>query len=144
MVACLIPLRAVVNPYLFSQVYAVVRLFADEDAPLTVMHMALIRDCLMGADQERLKNACSCPCWTVASDEFSAGHCFTSYGESCPAPTWKVQTSHSSSQIGVNWPSSSGYSPPVASRTPSPAGLPGRVTFDLSHYHPQSLPAPTS
>jgi hypothetical protein len=48
---CLIPLRAVVNPYLFSQEYVAVRLFDDEDAPLTVMHMALIRDCLMGADR---------------------------------------------------------------------------------------------
>ena len=33
LVECLIPLREVVNPYLFSQEYVVVRLFDDEDAP---------------------------------------------------------------------------------------------------------------
>ena len=62
LVECLIPLRAVVNPYLVSQEYVVVRLFDAEDAPLTVMHVAMIRDCLMGADRESLKNACSRPC----------------------------------------------------------------------------------
>jgi hypothetical protein len=47
LVECLIAFQAVVNPYLFSQEYVVVRLFADEDTPLTKMHMALIRDCLL-------------------------------------------------------------------------------------------------
>ncbi len=83
---CQIPLRLVVNPYLFSQEYVVtvVRLFADEDAPQTVMHMALIRDCLMGANLERLKNTCRLPCWTVASNEFYAGHCLTSLVKAVP------------------------------------------------------------
>jgi hypothetical protein len=54
----LVPRRTVVNrsnPYLYSQEYAVVCLLADEyaSASLAVMHTALIRDCLRGADRER-------------------------------------------------------------------------------------------
>jgi hypothetical protein len=45
-VECLVPLRAVVHPYLFSQEYVVVCRFGDDRALLAVMHIALIRDCL--------------------------------------------------------------------------------------------------
>jgi hypothetical protein len=58
------------SPVPVSQEYAGVCRFANEDAPLAVMHIALIRDILMGAARERLQTACSGPCWTVASDEF--------------------------------------------------------------------------
>jgi hypothetical protein len=51
-----------------SDIDAVVCLFGDDSAPLAVMHIALIRDCLRGADHERLRIACSRPNWTVASD----------------------------------------------------------------------------
>ncbi len=101
LVECFVPLGEVVHPYRFrrrfSQEYAVVCLLADEDsdAPLTMMHMALIRGCLMGADWERLRVACSRPCWTVASDEIYAGHCFTSSGKSSPTPIWRLDTNHS-------------------------------------------------
>jgi hypothetical protein len=92
-------LRLVVNPYLFPQEYAVVRLITDDDATLTVMHMALIQDCLTGADRESLKSACSRPGWTVASDEFYVCHCFTCSGESWVALAWKLQAGNSGSQI---------------------------------------------
>jgi hypothetical protein len=121
--------------------------------PLTAMHMAMIRDCLMGSDLERLKNACSRPCWTVASDEFYAGHCFTSSGDSCPTPTWKLQTSHSSSQMEL-----AGLVQFITHRhlgsVPHPAvilhpwqaepPLQGRVNIDVSHHHPQFSPKPPS
>jgi hypothetical protein len=60
-VDCLVPLRAVVHPYLFSQEYAVVCRFGDDSAPLAVMHIALIRDCLRGANREGLHAARSRP-----------------------------------------------------------------------------------
>jgi hypothetical protein len=63
------------------------------------MHATLIRDCLWGADRERLRTACSRPCWTVASDEFYAGHCFTSSGEGNSAQNWRLHTTHSSNQL---------------------------------------------
>ncbi len=85
-VECLVPVRAVVHPYLFSQEYVVVCLFGDDNAPLVVMHIALIRDCLRGANpsRERLHAACGRPSGTVASDELNADHCFTSFGENSP------------------------------------------------------------
>jgi hypothetical protein len=97
-VECLVPLRAVMHPYIFSQEYALVCLFGDDSAPLAVMHIALIRDCLRGADHERLRITCSRPSWTVAGDEFYAGHCFTNSGESSPTPIWRLHTNHSTTQ----------------------------------------------
>ena len=71
MVECLTSLRTVVSPYPFKQEYMVARLFAVDGAtPLTVLQMALVRDCLIGADRERLRDACARPCWTVAQDEY--------------------------------------------------------------------------
>ncbi len=99
-VECLVPLRTVVHPYVFSQEYAVVCLVGDGSAPLAVMHIAQIRDCLRGADHEMLHTVCSRPSWTVASDEFYAGHCFTSFGENIPTPTWSLRTCHSTTQRG--------------------------------------------
>ncbi len=98
-VECLLPLRAVVHPHLFSQEYVVVCRFGDDSAPLAVMHTALIRDCLRGANRQRLHAACGRPSWTVASDEFYAGHCFTSFGENSPTPTWSLRTCHSTTQL---------------------------------------------
>jgi hypothetical protein len=50
LVQCLLPPRKV-STHRFQLEYIIVRLFADEDAPLTVMKMALVRDCLRGADR---------------------------------------------------------------------------------------------
>ncbi len=87
------------HPYLFSEEYVVVTGFCDDSALLAVMHIALIRDCLRGANRERLHAACGRPNWTVASDEFYAGHCFTSVGENSPTPTWSLRTNHSMTQL---------------------------------------------
>jgi hypothetical protein len=115
------------------------------------MHMAMIQDCLMGADRERLKNACSRPCWTVARNELYAGHCFTCSGESCPTPTCKLQTSHSSSQMElaglvqyITHRHQGSVLRPAVILHPWQAEppLPGSVTIDVSHHYPQSLPAP--
>ena len=105
MLECLTPLRQVVSPYPFKQEYVVVRLFAAvADAPLTVLQMALVRDCLLGADRERLKDACARPCWAVARDEYYAGHSYISAGQCGTAPSWKLQSGGSTGQM-YNFPS---------------------------------------
>ena len=53
MVECLTPLRRVVNPYPFKQEYVITRSLSDVSAPMTVMQMALVRDCLTGNGVER-------------------------------------------------------------------------------------------
>ena len=52
--------------------------------------MALVRDSLIGVDRESLKDACTRPHWTVAHDDYYAGHHFTSSGGSGAAPGWKL------------------------------------------------------
>ena len=151
LVECLMPLRTVVTPYPFKQEYIIARLIADEDAPVTVMQMALVRDCLTGNGSERLQDACSRPCWTVASDEFYAGHSFTSSSESCTAPGWKLQAGDPAGQLEL-----AGLVQYISKRrrcsVPRPAvvlhpwqtdpPLPSRVTIDVSHHYPKNLPAP--
>ncbi len=153
-VECLVPLRAVMDPYIFSQEYAVVCLFGDDSAPLAVMHIALIRDCLRGVDHERLRIACSRPSWTVASDEFYAGLCFTNSGESSSIPIWRLYTNHSTTQRELTGlvqyithrrrsgiPRQQPIPHPWQARQAEPH-LPISVTIDISHHLPRSLPAP--
>jgi hypothetical protein len=73
-VECLAPLRKVTS-YHTQLEYIIVRLYTDEEAPLTVMQMALVRDCLLGTDRERIDDACGSPSWTVNNDEYYADHC---------------------------------------------------------------------
>jgi hypothetical protein len=69
-VGCLVPLRQVVAPYELDQEYTVVLLTTGYEEPLTAMRMALVRDCLLGADQGRLRDASSQPHWVVADENF--------------------------------------------------------------------------
>ena len=152
MVECLMPLRTVVSPYPFKQEYMIARLFAvDDTTPLTILQMALVRDCLIGADRERLKDACARPSWTVAQDEFYAGHYFTGSRECGTAPSWKLQAANSTGQLELT-----GLVLCITQRrhgiVPRPTvilhpwqmepPLPSRITIDISHHLPRSLPAP--
>ncbi len=74
LVECLLPLLTVF-PYRSQLEYIIVRSFADDEAPLTVMQTALVRDCLKGANRERLDVACSRSCWRVTTNDYYAGHC---------------------------------------------------------------------
>ena len=149
LVECLTPLRTV-TPYRSQLEYIIVRPFADEDAPITVMQVALVRDCLMGADRERLADACGRPCWTVTEEEYYADHCFSALSGDGPL-TWKLQTGNSTDQTTltglVQYISQrrSGVglrliSPPQPWQADPP--LPSRIIIDVSHHHPKSLPAP--
>jgi hypothetical protein len=130
--------------------YIIVRSLTDEDAPLTVMQTALVRDCLRGADRERLDAACGRPCWSVKKDEYYAGqglHKLSGYR----ALSWKLQPGSSPAQNEMKGlvqyvthrSCGSGQrlvSTPQLWQTDPP--LPPRIVIDLSHHHPRSLPAP--
>ncbi len=53
--------------------------------------MSLVRDSLIDADRERLKDAYIRPRWIVARGECYAGYHFTASGESRAAPGSKMQ-----------------------------------------------------
>ena len=99
MVECLAPLRRIVNPYPFKQEYIIIRSLSDESAPMTVMQMALVRDCLTGDGREELRDACSRPCWTVTKSEYYAGHFVLDPGETTAAPNWRMQVGDKSGQM---------------------------------------------
>ena len=112
--------------------------------------MALVRDCPIGADRERLKDACIRPLWTVARDEYYAGHHFTASGESDAAPGWKLQAGAPTGQTEL-----AGLVQYIAHRhnraLPRPVvilhpwqadpPLPSKVVIDMSHHFPMGLPA---
>ncbi len=89
--------------------------------------------------------------WTVASDEFYAGYCFTSVGEHSPTPTWSLRMCHSTSQLELTGlvqyiMHRRRWGPPRVEPNPHPwqiePPLPVNVTIDISHHHPRSLSAP--
>ena len=98
LVECLTPLRKIVIPYPLSLDYIVARQVESENAPLSVMPMALVRDCLLGNGRESLEEACSRPCWTVTKDEFYGNHCLTSSARRSVAPTWKLRPDSTAGQ----------------------------------------------
>ena len=148
-VECLLPLRAVSSPRSHPE-YIIVRSLTDEDAPLTVMQTALVRDCLRGADRERLDAACGRPCWSVNKNEYYAGHGLHKLS-GCRALSWKLQPGSSPAQSEMRGlvqyvTHRSGGSGQHLVSTPQPwqtdPPLPPRIVIDLSHHHPRSLPAP--
>ena len=113
--------------------------------------MALVRDSLIGVDRESLKDACTRPHWTVAHDDYYAGHHFTSSGGSGAAPGWKLLAGGPSGQMEL-----AGLAQYIIHRRgcamPRPAlvlhpwqadpPLPSKVVIDISHHLPRDLPAP--
>ena len=148
LVECLLPLRTVF-PYRSQLEYIIVRSFTDDEAPLTVMQTALVRDCLKGADRERLDVACGRPCWRVTTNDYYAGHCFNKQEVSKPL-SWNLQPGNSSQTefTGlVQYISQRRRRiAPLPVSTPQPwqadPPLPSRIVIDVSHHHPKSLPAP--
>ena len=115
------------------------------------MQLALVRDCLVGADRERLTEACARPRWAVAREEYYSGHYLIASAENGAAPTWKLQVGGSDGQLELA--SLARYIiPRRRCLVPRPAvilhpwqadpPLPSKVTIDISHHLPRSLPAP--
>jgi hypothetical protein len=65
-VECLLPLRRTTSPYLYREEFIIASLTTDETAPLTVLPLALVRDCLLGSRCDTLQEACTRLPWRVS------------------------------------------------------------------------------
>ena len=99
MVECLAVLRQVTTLHPFQGEYIVAQLVNQAKAPLSVLQMALVRDCLMGAGKERLHKACARPRWEVDSADLYCGHFFSHNDAGISVPTRRMQTSASDGQL---------------------------------------------
>ncbi len=64
-VECLSPLLRATSPYLYWEKFMIASLTTDETAPLTVLPLALVRDCLLGSGCDTLQEACTRPPWRL-------------------------------------------------------------------------------
>ncbi len=74
----LLPLCRATSPYLYLEEFIIARLTTDETAPLTVLPLALGRDCLLGSECDTLQEACTRPPWRVSQMDRFAGYSFPS------------------------------------------------------------------
>jgi len=151
MVECLTQLCQVVEPYVFRQEYIVARPACDESAPLTVMSLALVRDCLRGTSGEGLREVCSRPQWKVSSADFYAGVFVARAETDHIAPGWRLnaggphgQTTMVNVVQSISMRRTLAVPRPVVPPHPWQADppLPSRVVIDTSHHHPLQLSSP--
>jgi len=148
MVECLAVLRRLMDPYPLPLEYVVVRWVESVDAPLSVMHMALVRDCLLGVGRENVHEACSRPQWTVSTLDFYAG-CYFPGGTMRPG--WTMLGGGGDGQMRLTGLAQL-YSRCPRTRVQRPLclphpwqadpPLPRNVTIDLTTHIPQHLPSP--
>ena len=90
LVECLVPLRAVATSQLQEQQIIVRRL--DDEEVLTVLLLALVSDCLLGAVCDRLLETCSWPKRVVRSTDYYTGSFFPESTCRGIALEWKLTT----------------------------------------------------
>ncbi len=125
--------------------HIIARLTTDETAPLTVLPLALVRDCLLGAGCDTLQEACTRPPWRVSQLDRFAGYSF-------PSGNNKLLTWHLSEGGVEGQRTISGltryFSQRSAHRIPPPLAwqigpaLPSTITIDISQHQPTQLPCP--
>ena len=99
-IECLVSLRAVMTPYMMLQEYVIVGTVSDSCSPLAVLQMALIRDCLLDNDRERLRDACSRSPWMVSREDWYAGHFLPNSSMGAPIPrNWRLQEEAGQGQL---------------------------------------------
>ncbi len=150
-IECLLPLRQVVSPYPFRDEYIIARSTTNDSAPLTVIHTALARDCLLEDGSETLHDACNRPPWTVTLADRFAGFLFPGDTKLAQPPSWKLNAAGSDGQTTISSlvqffstsRKASIRSPPVPLH-PWQLGpaLPHTVVIDTSHHTPTQLPSP--
>ena len=151
-VECLLPLASVM-PSAQAGASIVVSIFQAEQShtptPLAVMTMALVRDTLLAAGLERLREACSRPRWTVPiadlKERFSApvpaasagsglGLLTGQNGQSCITGHFQRRSTRARLTALL---------PPTLYPWQLDPPLPANVTIDLANHHQRTLPAPT-
>ena len=151
MVECLTPFRQVFTECPPPAEYVIVRMLDDDEAPLTALHMALVRDCLLGAGRECMMEACSRPQWTVSRDEYYDGCFFPESEKLCVVPGWCLQSGgpagqrvlHGLVQFIVQNQRSRIQRPAVMVHPwqVDPL-LSSKIIIDTSHHCPKLMPSP--
>ena len=148
LVECLVTLRRVLDPYPLQQEYIVVRLVDSPEAPIAVLSLALVRDCLLGDGRESLHEACTRPQWVVSKAEFYSGY-LPVHGNS--APEWTLKSASGGGQsilTGLVQYISERHRPrvqrPAVVLHPWQAEppLPSNVIIDTTHHYPRLMPSP--
>ena len=146
---CLVTLRRVIDPYPLQQEYILARLLDFPEAPMAALSLALVRDCLLGAGRENLREACSRPQWVVSEAEFYSGCSFPVISNS--APEWKMKAVARDGQsifTGLVQYISARHRPRVQRSAvvlhpwQSEPPLPSTVSIDTTHHCPRLLPSP--
>jgi hypothetical protein len=99
-VECILPLSQVVSPYPFREELIIVRSTTNDAAPLTVLQIALVRDCLLEDGSATLHEACNRPQWTVRLADRFAGYFFPKKLHMLH-PTWKL---NATGTVWKRWP----------------------------------------
>ena len=151
LVECLAPLRQVVQGCNPIAEYVIVRKLDDDEAPLTVLHIALVRDCLLGSGCENLLEACRRPQWVVSRADYYAGCFFPEDVGMGTVPEWRLQSGGRDGQLALNGLVrfiSKNCRPCIQRPTvvvhpwQVEPPLPSRVTIDTSHHYPRLMPSP--
>ena len=88
------------TPYMMLQAYVIVGTVSDSCLPLAVLQMALIRDCLVDNDRERLRDACSRSTWMVSREDWYAGHFLPNSSTGAQIPrNWKLKEATGQGQL---------------------------------------------
>jgi hypothetical protein len=80
---------------------AQVRSTTNDAAPLTVLHIALVRDCLLEDGSATLHEACNRPQWTVRLADRFVGYFFPKKLKMLH-PTWKLNATGSDCQMTIS------------------------------------------
>ena len=148
-VECILPLRQVVSPYPFREELVIVRSTTNDAAPLTVLQIALVRDCLL-EDGTTLHEACNRPQWTVRLADRFAGY-FSPKKLNMLHPTWKLNATGSDGQMTISSlkqyfstrRKTSFQLPPVPFHPwQTEQALPHTMVIDTFHHNPTQLPSP--
>ena len=148
-VECLLPLRRATSPYLYQEELIIASLTTDDTAPLTVLPLALVRDCLLGSGCDTLQEACTRPPWKVSLMDWFAGYSFPSGNNT--VPTWHLSEGGVEGQRTISGltqyfskRSTHRIPPPFVPPHPWQIGptLPSTITIDISQHHPTQLPCP--
>ena len=151
-IECLVSLRAVMTPYMMLQEYVIVGTVSDSCLPLAVLQMALIRDCLVDNDRERLRDACSRSPWMVSREDWYAGRFLPNSSTGALLPrNWKLKEAAGQGQLKlgniarcISARRGSKLCSPPAPLHPwqRDLPLPSKVVIDVSNHTPCALPSP--
>jgi hypothetical protein len=136
--------------YPFREELIIVRSTINDAAPLTVLQIALVRDCLLEDGSATLHEACNRPQWTVRLAYRFAGYFFPKTLNMLH-PTWKLNAIGSDGQMTISSLTQYFSTRRKTSVQPPPVpfhpwqtepALPHTVIIDTSHHNPTQLPSP--